>query len=86
LIQVIGGNDMKLDEINRIGEIVQSQLDPNAQVIWGARILPEYEGKIQVISIITGVKSPYILGPIAEKSAATGRGKISSDLGIEIIA
>jgi len=85
LIQVIGGNDMKLDEINRIGEVVQSQLDPNAQVIWGARVLPEYEGKIQVISIITGVRSPYILGPMAQQEKPA-RGRVSKDLGIEMIA
>jgi len=64
LIQVIGGDDMKLDEINLIGEHVIDHLDPDAQVIWGARVLPEFTGKIQVITIITGVKSPYILGPL----------------------
>ena len=83
LIQVIGGNDMRLDEINRIGEVVQEHLSHDAQVIWGARVLPELQGKIQVITIITGVKSPYILGPLSrdEKSKV----KKSRELGIEII-
>lgn len=83
LIQVIGGNDMRLDEINRIGEVVQEHLSSDAQVIWGARVLPELQGKIQVITIITGVKSPYILGPLSrdEKSKV----KKSRELGIEII-
>ena len=83
LIQGIGGNDMRLDEINRIGEVVQEHLSHDAQVIWGARVLPELQGKIQVITIITGVKSPYILGPLSrdEKSKV----KKSRELGIEII-
>ena len=84
LIQVIGGEDMKLDEINQIGEAVQKQLDPEAQVIWGARIVPEYENKVQVITIVTGVKSPYILGPSARKDPHS-KSVLSNELGIEVI-
>jgi cell division protein FtsZ len=82
LIQVIGGENMRLDEINAIGERIQKDLSPDAQVIWGARILPEYKDKIQVITIITGVKSPFILGPVQREEIAKAR---ESDLGIEII-
>ena len=69
LIQVVCGDDIRLDEINRVGEIVQSYMDPHAQVIWGARVLPEMKHKIQVITILTGVKSPYILGPVNKDKA-----------------
>jgi len=62
LIQIIGGDDLTLDEINLIGETVSGFMSPESMVMWGARILPEYKGKIQVITIITGVKSPYITG------------------------
>lgn len=81
LIQVIGGPDMKLDEITKIGEAVSSQLSPDAPVIWGARVLPEYTHKIQVITIVTGVKSQFLLGPtgVAPKKLT------SSELGIEMI-
>ncbi len=82
LIHVSGGNDMTLREINEIGQAVIEKLDPQAQVIWGARINPELEGRIQVISIITGVKSPYILGPLEEKTAQITDMK---DLGLKII-
>jgi cell division protein FtsZ len=83
LIQVIGGPDMTLDEINLIGEAVMRELNPEAQVIWGARILPELQGKVQVITIITGVKSPFILGPTREKKRTTTI--LSKDLGIDVI-
>jgi len=69
LVQVIGGNDMKLDEINTVGETVAKQMDPGATVMWGARINPELTGKIQVIAIVTGVKSPYIVGPIPQRES-----------------
>ncbi len=82
LIQVIGGDDMKLEEISTIGEAVSQHMDPDALVMWGARILPEFSGKIQVITIITGVKSPYILGKTAARAPMKGK---TNDLGIEVL-
>ena len=64
LIHVTGGEDLSLAEVNTVGEIISSNLDPRAQVIWGARIAPENNGKIQVMTILTGVQSPQILGRI----------------------
>ncbi len=83
LIQVIGGEDMRLEEINQIGMRIQSILDPDAPAIWGARISPDYLGKIQVITIITGVKSPFILG--LSKRDDKPKGEMSKELGIKIM-
>jgi len=83
LVHITGGPDLRLDEVNLIGETVAQHLDPSAQVFWGARILPEYEGRVQVISIITGVKSPYILGPVSYERPVTR--EMSKTLGIDII-
>ena len=82
LIHITGGNDLRLDETNLIGEYVSKLLDPEAQVIWGARIDPEFNGKIRVITIITGVKSPYILGPVAREEPRKG---FSHELGIPML-
>ncbi len=81
LIHVIGGDDLKLDELNKIGQSVTEQLDPSAQVIWGARIDEGSSGKVKVITIITGVQSPYILGKPKEAEPVAQ----SEELGIEII-
>ena len=70
--------------MNLIGEYVSKQLDPDAQVIWGARINPDFRGKLRVITIITGGKSPYILGPVAEQEAAQKK-DFSQELGIPIV-
>jgi len=83
LIHITGGPDLRLDEVNLIGETVAQHLDPSAQVYWGARILPEFEGKVQVISIITGVKSPYILGPVSFEKPVVK--EVSQTLGIDVI-
>ncbi|MFH1445099.1 MAG: cell division protein FtsZ [Nanoarchaeota archaeon] len=84
LIHITGGEDLKLDEVNLIGEYVSRQLDPEAQVIWGSRIDPTFKGKIRVITIVTGIKSPYILGPLAQEEAAH-RDEFAKDLGIPVI-
>ncbi len=83
LIHITGGADLKLDEVNLIGEYVSKQLDPDAQVIWGARIDPEFKGKIRVITITTGVKSPYILGPMEGMRGQQQR-DFSKELGIPV--
>jgi len=83
LIHITGGNDLRLDEVNLIGETVSQYLDPSAQVIWGARILPDFGSKVQVITIITGVQSPYILGPVAYEKPIVR--EMSQALGIDVI-
>ncbi|MBI1978813.1 MAG: cell division protein FtsZ [Candidatus Aenigmarchaeota archaeon] len=83
LVHITGGPDLRLDEVNLIGEAVAQHLDPQAQVFWGARVLPEFEGKVQVIAIITGVRSPYILGPVSREAPIVR--EISQTLGIDVI-
>ena len=83
LIHITGGQDLRLDEVNEIGEIVSQYLDPQAQVIWGARILPDFGGKVQVITIVTGVKSPYILGPVTTEKPVIR--EMHTALGIDVI-
>lgn len=84
LIHITGGSDLKLDETNLIGDYVSKLLDPDAQVIWGARIDPAFTGKIRVITIITGVKSPYILGPVAMQQQE-GPNTYAQELGIPML-
>ena len=85
IIQIHGGMDMTLDEISKIGELVTEAMDEDANVIWGARVSEEMKGKITVMTIITGVKSPWILGKPTAKHAESARQKLSSELGIEIV-
>ena len=62
LIHITCGPDMKLEEFDNIGKLITENLNPEAQVIIGARINKEFQGRIRVITIMTGVKSPYVLG------------------------
>ncbi|MBP2172152.1 cell division protein FtsZ [Methanococcus voltae] len=62
IIHITGGPDLTLGEANRIGEGITSSMDAEANVIWGARLDSTMDGAIRVMAIITGVKSPNILG------------------------
>ncbi|PIO07659.1 cell division protein FtsZ [Candidatus Pacearchaeota archaeon CG10_big_fil_rev_8_21_14_0_10_34_12] len=83
LIHVTCGPDLKLEEFDSIGKIISENLSPEANVIIGARINKEFIGKVRVITIMTGVHSPYVLGKSLEDEAFPASKEIS-DLGIEV--
>jgi cell division protein FtsZ len=87
ILQIAGGPDLTLDEINRIGELVTEAMDPDANVIWGARIDDDLKGKVTVMTIITGVNSPWITGKskTSAKDKATKRARLSDELGITVL-
>lgn len=62
MLYILGGEDLTLGDANEIARKLTEQASPNANVIWGARIEPEYNGRVETIAIFTGVKSPQILG------------------------
>lgn len=82
LLHICGGPDMTLDDINRVGELATEQMDEDANVIWGARVLDDMKGKIMVMTIVTGVKSAAVMGKQEPAFSVT---PVPDDLGIEII-
>ncbi len=70
LIHLEGGEDMTLEEVNKMGELVTESLSEDANVIWGARVSPEMKGRVTVMTIITGVTSPWMLGKTARQASA----------------
>jgi len=85
LIHIIGGPDMTLDDISQVGELVTESLDADANVIWGARISEDMKGKLTVMTIVTGVKSSWILGKTRAMETSPEVTQISEELGIEIL-
>jgi cell division protein FtsZ len=86
LVHITGGTELTLGEANAVGEMLTEQIDPNAAVIWGSRIDPTFENKIEVIAIFTGVKSPFIKGSKkyrGEKSTASRN--YDDDFGLDVL-
>ncbi|MEM0201182.1 MAG: cell division protein FtsZ [Candidatus Micrarchaeaceae archaeon] len=59
LIHVVGGTNLTISDATRIGEGVTDNLATDANVIFGARMLPELNDQIRVMSVITGVKAKF---------------------------
>ncbi|MBS3128959.1 cell division protein FtsZ [Candidatus Woesearchaeota archaeon] len=85
IIHIHGGPDLTLDAINRVGELVTEEMDPEANVIWGARITDDMKNKLTVMTIITGVNSPWILGKRDNKKTSFQTVRLNDDLGIETL-
>jgi cell division protein FtsZ len=62
LLHITGGPDMTLGDANLIGSKLTESASPNANVIWGARLDPNYTGRVEVIAIFTGVSGGSVLG------------------------
>lgn len=73
LIHITGGPNMSLKYVQEVAKALTADLDCYSNVILGARVLPEFEGKCRVMAIMTGVESPNILGP---NTAAIPREKL----------
>jgi len=60
LVNVSGSADLQLLEVKRVVELVTEQVNPGAEVIYGALIMPELEDRLRVTIIASGVNSPYV--------------------------
>jgi cell division protein FtsZ len=76
---------MTLDEISTVGERVTEAMDHDAEVIWGAQVTEEMNGEITVMTIMTGVNSPYLLGKNQEQESEEARQELSNELGIQMV-
>ena len=77
LIHITGGSDLTLADAEDIASSLTYELDPHADVIWGARINNEFEGKVRVMAIMTGVKSAQIMGRSHSITSTMSRSEIA---------
>ena len=68
LVHITGGPNMSLKYVQDVAKKLTENLDCYSNVILGARVLPEFEGKCRVMAIMTGVQSPDLLGPKSNAS------------------
>lgn len=68
LVHLEGGPDLTLGDAIKAGELLTQSFDSTAKIKMGARINHENQGKLRITAIITGIKSPYILGKKQEET------------------
>ena len=59
MVHVTGSDSLTIEEATRVGAGVTDNLDAKANVIFGARLIPEMGDQIKVMSIVTGVKPRF---------------------------
>ncbi len=74
LMHIIGGPDLTLGEANQIATKLTDRLAANVNVTWGARLDPNYMGRVEVIGIFTGVGGSSIVGKEREEPRGLGLG------------
>ena len=62
LINITGGNDMTLYEVDEAANRIREEVDPDANIIFGTAFDPEMDGRIRVSVVATG------LGEVRKKS------------------
>ncbi|MEM3122040.1 MAG: cell division protein FtsZ [Candidatus Pacearchaeota archaeon] len=86
LVNIVGGPDLSLEESKIVMEEVGKNLGDNARMIWGAQISQDMERTVRVTVIITGVKSPQILGYRRETTKEERmKSELSNELGIKFL-
>ncbi len=73
LVNVVGGPDMTIAEAESVVNELYTRIDPKARLIWGAMVDPDLEHVIRTMIVVTGVKSPQILGKDTAGNIATAR-------------
>lgn len=56
IISIIGGDDMKLLEVDEAANHIRELVDEDANIIWGSAFNPDLNGKIRVSVVATGIE------------------------------
>ncbi|BCS91330.1 MAG: cell division protein FtsZ [Candidatus Micrarchaeota archaeon] len=62
LIHLTGGPSLTMGDANKAGTMITDMMDEMANVKLGARIVPAYEDKLEIVAIVSGVKGASIAG------------------------
>jgi len=60
IVSVTGSSNMSVEEAHLVLEEVRKKINPNARIIWGARIDESMKNDIKVLTILVGAKNKYI--------------------------
>lgn len=60
LINITGGPDMMLFEVDQAANRIRAEVDPDANIIFGGTILENMEGRLRVSVVATGIEAEQI--------------------------
>jgi cell division protein FtsZ len=71
LINITGGPDLMLFEVEQAANRIRAEVDPDANIIFGNTILPEMEGRIRVSVVATGIDADLVKMPLPTEKVRT---------------
>ncbi|MGH6876841.1 MAG: cell division protein FtsZ [Rhizomicrobium sp.] len=60
LINITGGADMMLFEVDQAANRIRAEVDPDANIIFGGTILDNMEGRLRVSVVATGIEAEHV--------------------------
>ena len=57
IVSIVGGEDMRLMEVDEAASHIKELVDPDANIIWGSAFNNALEGKIRVSVVATGIEA-----------------------------
>ncbi|SLK05335.1 cell division protein FtsZ [Novosphingobium mathurense] len=72
IISIIGGDDMKLLEVDEAANHIRELVDPDANIIWGSAFNPDLQGKIRVSVVATGIEQTAEQAEVASRPMSLG--------------
>jgi cell division protein FtsZ len=57
IVSIVGGEDMRLMEVDEAASHIKELVDPEANIIWGSAFNDALEGKIRVSVVATGIEA-----------------------------
>ncbi len=71
LINITGGNDITLMEIDEAANIIKEEVDDDANIIFGSSYDNSLEGKIRVSIVVTGIENKFVNPQIKKKDVSS---------------
>ncbi|HEX7875863.1 MAG TPA: cell division protein FtsZ [Sphingobium sp.] len=62
IVSIVGGEDMRLMEVDEAANHIRELVDPDANIIWGSAFNDHLNGKIRVSVVATGIDSEATAG------------------------
>ena len=63
IVSIVGGEDMRLMEVDEAASHIKELVDPDANIIWGSAFNNALEGKIRVSVVATGIEAETAVAP-----------------------
>ncbi len=63
IVSIVGGEDMRLMEVDEAASHIKELVDPDANIIWGSAFNNDLEGRIRVSVVATGIEADAAVSP-----------------------